>query len=173
MNHPQASPSCGFTILLSTKNGKTLGLLSAPLSFLTVLCWSFCSLDNISSSFGVPDWLLGMCLVAPESSSPPPYRTGMERSLLCEDQNSCSPIGLSMLLMTLNYEWVLTEDRAQWATELESFPFTQATVSLDSEQKVWICSNFHFQLLFLAYFVDFQRNNSIDHPIPHATASSS
>lgn len=51
---------------------------------------------------------------------------------------------------------VVTEERVKWDRAPEH-PFTQVIASLYSEQKVWVCSNFHFQLHFLANFVDFRR----------------
>lgn len=126
-------------------------LLHSVFSLYCVDCWSFCGPGNNISSLRVPYWLLWLCPVVLESFFPhfsksnsesltgsygcvqwlqslpprPPYSTAMERGHLCEDQNSpmvsFSHCSIYAAYDTY-YEWVGTEDRAQWDTELESFP---------------------------------------------------
>lgn len=186
------SPSCGFTFLLSTKNGKTLGVLPAPPSFLTLLCWSFygpgniiSSLGYLTNSYGCVQWFWSLSsLISAEwvtrstwltlmdvSSDSrvflrPPYSTVNGKSPSMWRSRQSHGVALPLFsLCCLRHSLRLSSDRRQtaglWAAEL---PFTQAAVSSDSEQQVWLCSSFHFQLPFLAYLVDFQRNNSKEHP---------
>lgn len=152
MNHPQASPSCGFTFYSALRMAKPLGfcVLHSVFSRYCLDCWSFCGPDNIRSSLGVPYWLLRMCLEVLESffphfstsnseyltdsygcvqwlqSLPPGPLTAQEWKEAIYVKIKTAPwrpslIVLSMLHMTLTAS-VGTEDRAQWGTELESFP---------------------------------------------------